>query len=71
MKFKEYIFKNKKIINTKIPKLKYDGKYLKNQGLIEGPALGKVLKQIESEWINNNFKISSTRVSEIVSTKSN
>ena len=71
MKFKEYIFTNKKIINTKIPKLKYDGKYLKNQGLKEGPALGKVLKQIESEWINNNFKISSTRVSEIVSTKSN
>ena len=32
----------------------------------EGMALGKVLKTIEEEWINNSFKISQERIEEII-----
>jgi len=32
----------------------------------EGSALGKVLKIIENEWIANGFKISKSRVKEII-----
>ena len=32
----------------------------------EGTSLGKVLKMIEEEWINNNFIISQDRVKELI-----
>ena len=34
----------------------------------EGSKLGVVLKKIESEWIENNFKISTDRIEEIIKT---
>ena len=37
----------------------------------EGSTLGKVLKMIEDEWINNSFKISNDRVKEIIQLNSN
>ena len=37
----------------------------------EGLALGKILKIIEHEWINNSFKISKDRVKEIIKLNSN
>ena len=32
----------------------------------EGQSLGKVLKELEKEWVNNNFKISNNRIDEII-----
>ena len=32
----------------------------------EGVLLGKVLRKIEEEWMENNFKISDDRVKEII-----
>ena len=32
----------------------------------EGAAVGKVLKLIEKEWINNNFTISKNRILELI-----
>ena len=32
----------------------------------EGSVLGKVLKTIEKEWVDNSFKISKDRVKEII-----
>ena len=37
-----------------------------NKGMREGVLLGKVLRKIEEEWIENNFKISDDRVQEII-----
>ncbi len=36
------------------------------KGMKEGVLLGKVLRKIEEEWIENNFKISDERVKEII-----
>tara|TARA_B110000211_G_scaffold234069_1_gene302292 strand:- start:1863 stop:3125 length:1263 start_codon:yes stop_codon:yes gene_type:complete len=67
-KFKtsDYLNINKKIIESKMPKLPIDGKYLMQNGMKEGTSLGKVLKLIEEEWINNNFIISQDRVKELI-----
>jgi tRNA nucleotidyltransferase/poly(A) polymerase len=56
----------KKILESKIHKFSIDGRYLMNNGMKEGVSLGKVLKLIEEEWINNNFKISKDRILELI-----
>ena len=55
-----------KILKIKVPKFPIDGEYLKQKGMKEGQSLGKVLKILEKEWINNNFKISNERIEEII-----
>ena len=37
----------------------------------QGELIGKVLKEIEKEWIKNNFQISKDRVKEIIRSYSN
>ena len=54
-----------------IPKLSFDGNYLKEKGIQEGALIGKILKLIESEWINNDFEISKERVLEIIKNQKN
>ena len=68
---KKYVFQNllnliKKISSSKIQKFPYDGKYLKKNGMKEGLILGKVIKILEKEWVENNFKISDKRVLEVI-----
>ena len=36
------------------------------RGMKEGKLLGRVLKKIEEEWVDNNFNISDNRVKEII-----
>ena len=67
----KYSFKNfseamKNILKSKAHKFEIDGKYLMNKGMREGVLLGKVLRKIEEEWMENNFKISDERVQEII-----
>jgi len=62
----DFININKRIINTKIPKFPITGKYLLRNGMKEGSTLGRILKIIEDEWIENGFKISKDRVKEII-----
>ena len=67
----KYSFKNfsetlEKILKSKIHKFDIDGKYLIERGMREGVLLGKVLRNIEKEWIENNFNISDERVKEII-----
>ena len=59
-----------KILKSKTHKFHIDGKYLMNKGMKEGVLLGEVLKKIEQEWVENNFKISSNRVEEIIKSNS-
>ena len=47
----------KNILKSKTHKFHIDGKYLMNKGMSEGVLLGKVLRKIEEEWMENNFKI--------------
>ena len=67
----KYSYKNfsetlEKILKSKTHKFDIDGKYLINRGMREGVLLGKVLRKIEEEWIENNFNISDDRVKEII-----
>ena len=55
----------------KIPKFNFDGSYLKEKGMKEGALIGKTLKLIENEWLNNEFKISNQRVEEIIKNQNN
>ena len=61
----------KKILKSKIHKFSIDGQYLMKNGMQQGKLLGKVLKQIEKEWIKNNFKITSDKIQEIIKSHSN
>ncbi len=60
-----------RILKSKIHQMVIDGKYLMKNGMQQGVLMGKVLKKIEEEWINNNFKISEDRVKEIIKFHSN
>ncbi len=61
----------RKILQTKIRKFPISGKYLMQHGLQEGLVLGKVLKNVEKEWIENKFEISNKRVLEIIKKNTN
>ena len=67
---KTKLYEFKKILNriskSNIPKFPIDGEFLKQNGLREGKTLGKILKKIEKEWIDNSFKISNERVKELI-----
>ena len=56
----------KRIIRSKTYKFEIDGKYLMKYGMQEGSLMGKALKEIEREWMTNNFKISKERIKEII-----
>ena len=60
-----------KILKIKVPIFPIDGDSLKQKGMQEGQSLGHVLKILEEEWLNNNFKISNKRVDEIIKANSN
>ena len=70
-KLSNFLKNSKKILESKTHKFPIDGKYLIENGMSEGLALGKVLKNTEQEWVNNNFKISKERVLEIIKKNSN
>ena len=61
----------RRILQSKLHTFPINGKYLIQNGMKEGLALGKTLKIIEHEWINNSFKISKDRVKEIIKLNSN
>ena len=45
------------VVTCKIPKFPISGEYLKEHGYETGQALGRKLKLLEEQWINNNFII--------------
>ena len=66
-----FIYILKQILKFSIPKFHIDGEYLKQHGIKEGKMLGQILKTIEKEWVENNFKIKNDRIKEIIITNSN
>ncbi len=67
-KAKSYDFSKtlNKILKTKVPTFPINGELLKEKGMKEGQSLGNVLKELEKEWVKNNFKISNNRIDEII-----
>jgi len=66
LKTKDFSEILKNILKAKTHKFNIDGKYLIENGMKEGVLMGKVLKEIEGEWLKNNFQISKERVKEII-----
>ena len=66
IKLKNFSDTFKKILQSKKQKFPIDGKYLMDNGMKQGSQMGKVLKKIEEEWIENNFKISEDQIKEII-----
>ena len=60
----------KRVMRVNIPKFHIDGEYLKKKGMKEGKNLGKVLKVLEDEWLNNDFKISNDKIRDLIKTHS-
>ena len=50
----------------KIPNFPFDGKYIINQGLEDGKKIGSALRELEEEWIKNNFNLKAQEVTSIV-----
>ena len=65
-KYEDFSKNLNRILKSKTYQFNVDGKYLMENGMQQGSLMGKVLKQIEKEWLNNNFKISKGRVKEII-----
>jgi len=60
----------KYFIEFKIPVIPIRAKDLiKKFNLKEGRLLGSILKEIEEQWLNNNFKISNNEIEDIVKSK--
>ena len=66
LKFKDFTETLKKILKSKTHKFTIDGKYLMENGMQQGSSIGKVLKEIEEEWIKNNFQITKERIKKII-----
>ena len=49
-----------------IPNFPFDGKYMIDQGVEDGKKIGFALKELEKEWIENNFNLNTQEVSSIV-----
>ncbi len=71
VKFDDFSKILNKILKIKIPIFPIDGTLLKRKGMQEGQSIGNVLKSVEKEWLNNNFKISNKRIEEIIKVNSN
>ena len=71
LKLKDYlnILDNINKLNT--PKFSFDGNYLKEKGMKEGVLIGKTIKLIEKEWLDNDFEISNDRVLKIIKSATN
>ena len=71
VKLKDFSEILSKILKSKTHKFNIDGKYLIENGMKQGSLVGKALKEIEEEWIKNNFQITQERVKEIIRSYSN
>ena len=65
-KIADFLRLNKAILQAKTHKFTIDGEYLVSKGVKEGPLVGKVLKEIESQWIENGFEISKDSIKKII-----
>ena len=67
-KFSEKLRKDMMIeINRiEIPAFPFDGRFLKDEGVVDGRKIGFALKELEDEWIKNNFKLDQEKITNII-----
>ena len=66
VKLQDYLNVLNNINKIDMPKFSFDGNYLKKKGMKEGALIGRTLKLIEKEWLENEFQISEKRVLKII-----
>ena len=66
VKLQDYLNILNNINKIDMPKFSFDGNYLKKKGMKEGALIGRTLKLIEKEWLDNEFQISEKRVLKII-----
>ena len=71
IKLKDYLNILDSINKLNIPDFSFNGNYLKAKGMKEGILIGKTIKLIEKEWLDNNFSISNERVLKIIEAQNN
>jgi len=71
IKLEDFYQNLNRILKSKTQRFTIDGRYLIKNGMQQGSLIGKVLREIEEEWVKNNFKISKERVQEIIRLNSN
>ena len=71
IKYNEYLKINQNIESITVPKFPYDGKYLKNKGLVEGIKIGSILKEIEIQWVRNNYSLEEKDLTDLIKKNNN
>jgi poly(A) polymerase len=68
LKFSPKLLSNllKDIDRVVIPIFPYNGQYLKKQGLIEGKEIGFALKELEKEWLDQDFNLKANEANSII-----
>ena len=69
--FKDYSLISKNIESISIPKFPFDGKYLLSKGVPEGQKIGIILKNLEEEWIQNNYVLEESKAKQIINRLNN
>ncbi len=59
------------IEKTKVPEFKITGNDIINHGIKNGPKIGEILKKIETRWIENDFKITSSEIKILINSNAN
>ncbi len=59
------------IEKTKVPEFKITGNDIINHGIKNGPKIGEILKKIETRWIDNDFKITSSEIKILINSNAN
>ena len=54
-----------------MPKSPFDGQYLIDRGFSEGKKIGRVLKELEKSWIENDFRLNDDSVKTILNKNNN
>ena len=64
--FKDYSSVSESIKSIKVPKFPFDGKYLLEKGVPEGQKIGIILKNLETEWMENNYILDESKAEKII-----
>lgn len=60
------IAKINEIENFEIKKFPIDGKYLNEKNILPSPKMGKILAQLKTIWLENDFSITEKQIDEII-----
>ncbi|OUX53343.1 MAG: hypothetical protein CBE47_03535 [Pelagibacteraceae bacterium TMED287] len=61
----------KNIEKIKIPRFPFNGKFLIDKGFSEGRRIGSILKKLEKNWVENDYRLSEKDISTIIEKEKN